>query len=182
MVRTLSTAESRREDVVVAAQHVFAERGIHGTPTAAVARAAGISQAYLFRLFPTKEDLAIAVVRRCNERVLRVFQAAAAQARADGEDALPAMGMAYVELLQDREALLLQLHGTAACASVPAIREAMREGFAELVRFVRDEAGASPEETQAFFAKGMLLNTLAAMDAPAVEADWTRVLLAPDEC
>ena len=41
----------------------FAERGFLGTPTTEIAKAAGISQAYLFRLFPTKSDLVLAVDR-----------------------------------------------------------------------------------------------------------------------
>ena len=71
--RTLSTAEARRETILQAAERVFAARGLHGTPTIEVAKAAGISQAYVFRLFPTKAELFIALVQRCNERVHRTF-------------------------------------------------------------------------------------------------------------
>src|SRR5215218_4584733 len=101
--RTLSTAEARREDILVAAEHVFAARGLHGTPTMEIAKAAGISQAYLFRLFPTKAELFIALVQRCNERIHRTFVEAAAAAQAAGEDVLAAMGRAYIGLLADRE-------------------------------------------------------------------------------
>ena len=181
--RSLSTAEARREDVLVAAGHVFAERGIHGTPTAAVAKQAGISQAYLFRLFPTKNDLAVALVERCNERIHATFVTAAAQAKAAGEEVLPAMGIAYVELLQDRELLLLQLHAHAASASIPEVREAMRAGFKELVALALRESDAPAEDVQAFFAKGMLLNVLAAMDAPAsIDEQWAQVLMTPEDC
>ncbi|MDQ3723189.1 MAG: TetR/AcrR family transcriptional regulator, partial [Actinomycetota bacterium] len=71
--RTLSTAEERREEILQAAERVFAARGLHGTPTMEIAKAAGISQAYLFRLFPTKAELFMALVERCNARVLRTF-------------------------------------------------------------------------------------------------------------
>lgn len=180
--RKLSTAEDRREDVLLAAQSVFAERGIHGTPTAAVAKEAGISQAYLFRLFPTKVDLAVALVGRCNERILGAFEAAAAQAHAAGHDPLEAMGEAYVELLQDRQLLLLQLHAHAACASMPEVREAMRDGFGRIVAFVQDTVDGDAEKTRSFMATGMLINVLAAMDAPAVDAPWAGVLMAKQEC
>jgi AcrR family transcriptional regulator len=103
--RTLSTAEERRESILEAAQGVFAARGLHGTPTMEIAKAAGISQAYLFRLFPRKSELYIALVRRCNERIQRTFVDAAAEARAAGEEVLPAMGRAYIGLLADRELL-----------------------------------------------------------------------------
>src|ERR1700709_2095912 len=107
--RTLSTADERREEILEAAERVFAARGLHGTPTMEIAEAAGISQAYLFRLFPTKGELFSVLVERCNERIHRTFADAAAAARAAGEPIMPAMGQAYVGLLADRSLLLNQL-------------------------------------------------------------------------
>lgn len=178
--RTLSTAEARREQLVEAAIGVFAARGIHGTPTTEIARAAGISQAYLFRLFPSKESLAVAVVERTNERIHARFADAAEAARASGASVLPAMGGAYQGLLEDRDLLLVQLHAHAAAPSVPAIREATRAGFARLVELAERVSDAPPDEIQRFFARGMLLNVLAAMDAGAVDAPWARLLVGTD--
>ena len=174
--RTLSTADERRESILRAAEHVFAARGLHGTPTMEIAKAAGISQAYLFRLFPTKAELFIALVRRCNERIHRTFVDAAAEAKAAGEDVLKAMGSAYVGLLADRELLLGQLHAHAACDD-PEVRAEMRRGFARLVELVERESGATGEEVRTFFAHGMLLNVLAAMRAEESDAHWAQVLL-----
>lgn len=176
--RTLSTAEERREEILEAAEHGFAARGLHGTPTMEIARAAGISQAYLFRLFPTKAELFIGLVERCNARVLRTFAGAAEAARAAGEPVLPAMGRAYVGLLGDRDLLLNQLNAHAACDD-PAIRDEVRRGFAELVELVERVSGASAEEVRDFFAQGMLLNVLAAMRAEDVDEHWAQVLLEP---
>jgi AcrR family transcriptional regulator len=174
--RTLSTADERREAVLHAAEAIFAERGIHGTPTAPVAKAAGISQAYLFRLFPTKADLALALIERSNERIHAAFTAAAGQAKAGGADVLPALAEAYTALLEDRELLLVQLHAHAASPEEPAIRDAMRRCFARLVDLVERESGAGPDEVRAFFAMGMLLNVLAALEAPTLDAHWAEVL------
>jgi AcrR family transcriptional regulator len=176
--RTLSTADERREEILEAAQGVFAVRGLHGTPTMEIAKAAGISQAYLFRLFPTKAELYIALVQRCNERVQRTFADAAAAAKASGDDVLPAMGRAYIGLLADRNLLLGQLHAHAACDD-EAIRDEMRRGFAQLVDLVERESGAEPDEVRTFFAHGMLLNVLAAMRADESDAHWADVLLGP---
>jgi AcrR family transcriptional regulator len=176
--RTLSTADERREEILTAAASVFAARGLHGTPTMEIAKAAGISQAYLFRLFPTKSELFIALVQRCNERIHQTFVEAASSAKAAGEDVLSAMGAAYIGLLADRDLLLNELHAHAACDD-PAIREQMREGFARLVDLVERESGATPEEVRIFFAHGMLLNVLAAMGAQDVDAHWATVLLGP---
>lgn len=176
--RTLSTAEERREEILEAAERVFAARGLHGTPTMEIAKAAGISQAYLFRLFPTKAELFTALVERCNHRIERTFVDAAAAAREAGEPILPAMGIAYVGLLGDRHLLLNQLHAHAA-SDDRAIRDQMRRGFARLVEIVEREAGAGPDEVRAFFAQGMLLNVLAAMQAQDVDEHWAQVLLKP---
>jgi AcrR family transcriptional regulator len=180
--RTLSTAEERREEILAAAERVFAARGLHGTPTIDIAKAAGISQAYLFRLFPTKAELFTALVERCNARIHRTFADAAAAARAAGQPVMPAMGHAYVGLLADRPLLLNELHAHAACDD-PAIREQMRRGFAQLVELVERETGAGPDEVRTFFAHGMLLNVLAAMQAEDVDAHWAHVLLqgSPDD-
>jgi AcrR family transcriptional regulator len=176
--RILSTAGERRESILEAAETVFAARGLHGTPTMEVAKAAGISQAYLFRLFPTKGELFIALVQRCNERIYRTFVDAAAAAKAAGEDVLPAMGHAYIRLLSDRTLLLGQLHAHAACDDAD-VRAEMRRGFARLVELVERESGADADEVRAFFAHGMLLNVLAAMRAEESDAHWAQVLLGP---
>jgi AcrR family transcriptional regulator len=174
--RQLSTADERREAVLGAAVAIFAERGYYGTPTMDIAKAAGISQAYLFRLFPTKTELFVAVCERSCERIEATFAAAAAAAKAEGRDPLEAMGEAYIGLLEDRALLLGQLHMHAA-ASLPAVREAARHGFARLVALVERESGAPPAEVKRFFAHGMLLSVVAALEAPSVDEPWAHVLV-----
>jgi AcrR family transcriptional regulator len=176
--RTLSTADERRETILAAAERVFAARGLHGTPTLEIAKAAGISQAYLFRLFPTKAELFTALTARCNDRIYDTFVQAAAEAKASGDDVLSAMGAAYIGLLSDRNLLLNQLHAHAA-SDDPAIREQMRACFARLVELVERESGADPEEVRVFFAHGMLLNVLVSMGASEVDEHWAKVLLGP---
>lgn len=156
----------------------FADRGFHGTPTTEVAKAAGISQAYLFRLFPTKTELFVAVVGRCHERILAAFRAAAAEAHENGADIAPAMGEAYARLLEDRDLLLVQLHAHAA-SSEPAIRAAVRQGFADLHAFVAPALAGSEETPRAFFARGMLMNVVAATGAVELDEPWTRDLVDP---
>ena len=63
------SAAERREMVLEAAVAEFAAGGMAGTSTEDVARRAGISQPYLFRLFPTKKALFLALVERCFRRV-----------------------------------------------------------------------------------------------------------------
>ena len=164
------SAAKRRESVLEAAVSEFAARGLDGTSTEDVARRAGISQPYLFRLFPTKKALFVALVERCFQRVADAFAAAAAD-RA-GEEALDAMAEAYHQLLEDRTLLLLQMHAYAACDD-PDIRTATRAGFRKLWLLVEGLTGLPYELVVEFFAMGMLMNVAAAMDLPSVDERWT---------
>lgn len=174
--RKLQTADSRREDVLRAAMQEFARRGYYGTPTTDIAKAAGISQAYLFRLFPTKEEQFVACVERTYTSVREAFVAAAAPHAGDSEAAKDAMADRYIELLGTSDLLLCQLHGYAACQE-PAIRAAVREGYRQLVELVQHLTGASDEELQEFFAMGMLINTVAAMGAQGLDEPWINALM-----
>jgi AcrR family transcriptional regulator len=164
-VAVRKSAEVRREEILEAAMKEFAYGGLHGTSTEAIARRAGVSQPYLFRLFGTKKDLFVASSRRGFTRVLESFQQAAEGKR--GPEAKKAMGQAYDRLLADRELLLGQMQMYAACHD-PEVRDAARAGFAELFRYVESVTGASTAEIRDFFAMGMLMNVAAAMDLPQI--------------
>ena len=177
-LRQLSTAAERREALIEAALATFAERGFHATPTTAVARAAGISQAYLFRLFPTKEELYVAAVERCYARLEETMRRGAELARERGLPPLEGMGEQYVELVRDRTTLRATLHAFAAAAGDDAaIRDAVRAGYGRLYELVRRLSGADEAELQAFFAQGMLITVLAGLDVEAIDAAWARALL-----
>ena len=61
MTERMSAAE-RREAILDAAVEEFATHGYENATTAGIATGAGISQPYVFRFFPTKKDLYIAVI------------------------------------------------------------------------------------------------------------------------
>src|SRR3984957_6721758 len=138
MTRQRMPAAERREMVLEAAVAEFAAGGLAGTSTEVVARRAGISQPYLFRLFPTKKALFIELVNRCFRRVQDTF-AAAAGGRT-GQEALMAMADAYEVLLEDRTLLLLQMQAYAACDD-PDIRAATRAGYKRLWELVERLTG-----------------------------------------
>jgi len=175
--RKLSTSDERRETLLAAAMPVFAERGYDAAPTLEIAKKAGISHAYLFRLFPTKAELFAAVCDLSRERMLSTFHEAAARARATGLDPLGEMGRAYGELLvRDRDVLLIQLHSQVAARREKRIRDAMRRTFKDLYELVRRESGAGPKELKIWFAYGMLYNVMAAIDADRLAAEWAKAL------
>jgi AcrR family transcriptional regulator len=167
--------EERKEEILDAALTVFAERGYSGASTEEVARRAGISQPYVFRLFGTKKDLFLAVNARCFRQTLEMFQRAAEGAR--GEEALRAIGGAYGELLvNDRTYLRSQMAAYAACDD-PDICEAVRNGFGDLVHYVERVSGLEPKRISAFFAKGMLMNVLSSMGLTTPTEPWAQRLI-----
>ena len=169
------TASERREEVLAAAQEAFARRGLHGTSTEDIAEAAGISQPYLFRLFGTKKKLFLAAVERCMEDTLELFRSAAGELR--GEEALEAMGHAYVAMvLNDRPRLLMQMQAYAACED-PDVREAIRTGYGRLHLFVETVSGMPDEVVSEWFAVGKLLNVIAAMDLIDSREPWAKRLV-----
>ena len=172
---TRSTAAERRDAVLAAAQVAFAKNGLRGTSTEDIAEAAGISQPYLFRLFGTKKKLFVATVERCYEETLELFRAAAGDLR--GEEALHAMGEAYVSMvIGDRTRLLTQMQAYAACDDAD-VREAVSSGYGKLHLFVETVSGLDPERVSAWFGKGMLLNVVAAMDLWGSREPWARRLV-----
>jgi AcrR family transcriptional regulator len=158
------SAGERREEILAIALRQFGEGGYRGTSTEAIAREAGISQPYLFRLFRTKRDLFLACADRACDRVREVFEREAAAAP-PGEK-LERMGQAYIdELLPERHEIRMLMQSYVAGAE-PEIQAHVRESYMELVRHVAALAEVPPAETFTFFAHGMLLNVIAALDIP----------------
>jgi AcrR family transcriptional regulator len=163
-------AERRRELVLDVAMREFAARGLYGTSTEDVARHAGISQPYLFRLFPTKKALFLALVERCFTRMRDEFAAAAGELT--GQDALMAMADAYTKLLDDRTLLLMQMQAYAACGD-EEIQLSTRAEYKRLWELIERLTGLPFQTIVDFFAVGMLMNVGAALNLPSVDERWT---------
>ncbi len=173
VVSERKSAGERRDEILEAAMVEFAERGLHGASTEAIARRAGISQPYVFRLFGSKKDLFKASVARCFRQTLETFQRAAEGKR--GSEALEAMGRAYELLLADRNRLRAQMQAYAACDD-PDICEVARAGFGDIAVYVERVSGLPPAEVTRFFATGMLMNVVTALGGGDADAPWARVL------
>jgi AcrR family transcriptional regulator len=174
-IATRQSAAERRESILDAALIEFAERGLHGTSTEAIAKRAGISQPYVFRLFGTKKQLFAAACARCMRELREEMTEAAAGL--EGEEALAAMGRAYREILEaDPHRLQLQMHMYAA-ARDPEIRDVVRSGFGDLFTSFERIAGVDRERLTRFLATGMLLNVIAAMQLRSSGLAWAERLL-----
>ncbi|GHF57120.1 TetR family transcriptional regulator [Streptomyces mashuensis] len=171
------TAEERRESVVRAAMTEFARGGYNGTSTEAIARRVGVSQPYLFRLFPNKQAIFVAAAVRCMEETRDVFVKARERA-ATPEDALSEMAAAYQSLIAENpDMLLLQMQVYVAVASAEAAGDdafgrTIRDAWLDLWDSVHLSLGADEEQTTEFLAYGMLINTLVSLGFPAGHRVW----------
>jgi AcrR family transcriptional regulator len=167
------SAEDRRESVIRAAIAEFAQRGYYGTSTEVIAKRVGVSQPYLFRLFPGKKAMFAAASQRCMGDVCRLMAEAAEGL--EGEEALHSMAGAYARLISEQpEQLQMQMQTYVAVAAAEAegdheFGEAVRAGWMKLWDAVEVPVG---EETTTFMAYGMLINTLAAMGFPPGHRVW----------
>jgi AcrR family transcriptional regulator len=175
VTQTRKTKDVRREEILDAAFVEFAEKGLHGASTDDIAKRAGISQPYVFRLFGTKRELFMAVCARCFRQTLEIFQRAAEGER--GDAALEAIGKAYEQLLQrDSYYLRGQMQAYAACGD-PEIRTVVRNGYGDLVAYVERVSGLEESRIAAFFAKGMLMNVIASTHLDDPPEEWAARLL-----
>ena len=172
MVSSRMSASERRTAVLAAAITEFARSGYAGTSTETIATRAGISQPYLFRLFGTKRDLFIATYELVSDRMIGAMTRAGAGLQ--GEAAQAAMGEAYAELLQDPELLQVQLHGFAAAPGDPELAATCRKTFEVLWHLVRERTDMTDDELRGFFAMGMLMNVMSAIDLLSVPDHWAQ--------
>ena len=159
-----TSSEERREQLVAAAVTEFAAHGFHATSTSAIAKRAGISQPYVYALFPNKHELFLAANAEVKERIRAAF-AETARGHETPEERLDAMGQAYIQLLENREEIMFQ-HQANAAAGDPALGEPIRREFMRLFDDIGRLSGATDDEVWHFMAKGMMLNVIAALDLP----------------
>ena len=164
------TADERRAEVLKAAVAEFALHGLHGTSTEMIAKRIGISQPYIFRLFPSKKDLFLAAIDQCFDRVEDAFRNAVREPATGGnhftaspvEARLHEMGHAYLRLMAKRELLLFQMQAYAACSDED-VRRKVKLRWERLMKVTGEISGASGEALTAFFARGMLMNVFASV-------------------
>jgi AcrR family transcriptional regulator len=169
--RQKMSGPDRRQQVLAIAAEEFADSGLHGASTESIARRAGITQAYVFRIFGTKKSLFLEVMVEAFDRVTEGMRAAASDKT--GLEALDRMGAKYNEMLADRTSLLLQLQGFAACGD-PEVRDAVRASFGRMWQTVAETTGLDPVTVKAFLAFGMLLNNGAALQVADLDEPWAK--------
>jgi AcrR family transcriptional regulator len=162
MTRPRLSAAERTEQIVCAAIGAFSATGYAGTSTDDIARAAGVSQPYVIRLFGSKQRLFVAAVEYAAKQIEKAF-------RESGATELDKLGEAYNTLLQRYELLGTMMHGFAA-SNDPEIGERVRGCLGRIYQLVRELTGAQPREVADFLASGIFLTVLASMRVVGPEA------------
>jgi AcrR family transcriptional regulator len=167
------TADERRQAVLDAATHEFAVKGFHGASTEEIARAAGISQPYLFRLFGSKKELYLAAFDRCEQKLYDSFVEAAKGKT--GMEALQAMGQAYMEFASVSDRLMLMLKTWS--SDDPDVRRLSRTGWRNIADLAEQASKESPQVVSRFFAHGMLITILMSMGLVEEPEPWATRLM-----
>ncbi len=161
-------AAERRATILEAARDLFGRQGYHGTTTDQIAKAAGISQPYVVRMFGSKEALFLEVLHATLGTLVDAWRETLGglPSGADEHERARAIGEQFVDLAATRglHTMLLQAFVSGA---EPAIGRAAREGFLGIYRFLRDEAGIPDEQVQGFLGSGMIFSVMLAIGMPA---------------
>ncbi|WP_068774859.1 TetR/AcrR family transcriptional regulator [Paenibacillus sp. FJAT-26967] len=160
--------EDRKEQIIDKAVAIFAEKGYYKATTALVARAAGVTQPYVFHFFANKEELFKAVIDKSINRIYEGFM----KAEGSGEQVLGKMAAAFDEVMasnRDEIVMVMQAHAI----SEPVIREHVREKFRLIHETIvaNFEKGGVPDARNAasqFLATGLLLTVAEVLQLPEI--------------
>jgi AcrR family transcriptional regulator len=127
---------ARRAAILEAALPVFATRGLAGTGTRDLARAAGVTEPVLYRHFPSKTDLFLAVLAAAEaailERLRASVEARGGSPRGRAGDRVRALAASLDALLSGASLELSVLHGAAATRTEDRVTAAVRGTYSRL--------------------------------------------------
>ena len=161
-------AAERRQALIDTAIRVFSEGSYHGTTTAEIARAAGISEPILYRHFASKRELYLAALDHVWGK-MRASWERTLETTPDVRAALEAMGRGHVTVRDCKFQLAeLWVQALGEAAEDPELRKHLRrhmrevhDFLASLIRRGQEEGVLHPDrnadaEAWSFLAGGML--------------------------
>jgi AcrR family transcriptional regulator len=169
---TSTKSDERRRAITAAAIECFAQKGFYGTTTHEIAERVGISQPYLYRLYPNKEALFAAAVDHVS--VVMTETLVTHSSAAGGAEALDAARGAYAALVADRTILRFLMHANCA-AGEPLVAQAVRRCYAKQVDTVRQLLG-DDTAVRHWFGAGMVDNVVAVLGLADIDEPWAQVL------
>jgi len=148
-------AAERRKHLVETATRLFTEGSYHGTTTAEIGRAAGVSEPILYRHFASKRDLYLAALEDVWAKTREGWERTLAEA-SDACAAIEAIGKGHVSVRSPKLQLAeLWVQALGEASEDPELRRHLRRHMREVHDFVADlirrgqEQGAIAEERDA---------------------------------
>src|SRR3954463_14053392 len=127
-------APQRREQLIDVATKLFAGFGYDATTTAAIAKAAGVTEPILYRHFKSKQELFVAIVRSVSDRTLEQWREAIANT-ADPVDRIKRVAGGMPEHFRKLEDQYHVLHGALATSRDKKVLAVMREHYKQIEEF-----------------------------------------------
>ncbi|MDO9467606.1 MAG: TetR family transcriptional regulator, partial [Thiobacillus sp.] len=97
-------ADERREEIIRVTLELAAKQGVDDVTTQDMAQAMGVTQGAVFRHFPSKNAIWLAVMQWVRDRLMTVLSRAAAQGH-DPLDALQRMFFAHIDFIAGHPAI-----------------------------------------------------------------------------
>jgi AcrR family transcriptional regulator len=174
-----SSAKSnqRRQTVLEAAVSCFARKGLYGTTTHEIAERAGISQPYVYRLFPDKASLFASSVEFVSDLMATTLAEKLSEAAASvntPENLRTAARSAYTDFVVESDVMRFLMQANCATEE-PIVANAVRACYAKQVMVVSEHI-RSDEAVRQWFGDGMLANVVASLGLADVNEPWARTL------
>src|SRR5947209_13763419 len=129
-------AAERRQALIEIAIRVFSDGSYHGTTTAEIARAAGVSEPILYRHFASKRDLYLAALDHVWGKMRGQWEAALADS-ANVREAFEAIGRSHVSVHDCKFQMAeLWVQALGEAAEDPELRKHLRRHMREVHDFV----------------------------------------------
>ncbi|WP_426445389.1 TetR/AcrR family transcriptional regulator [Paenibacillus sp. S-38] len=162
----MAVREDKKERIIEKAVAIFAENGYYKTTTGQVAKAAGVTQPYVFHFFANKEELFKTVIGRACFRINEAF----AEVEETPERLKHAMGCVFSRVMSaHRSEILLAMQAHA--IAEPEIRKHVKGQYRMIHETVIQkfrEAGVDQAEAEAsrFVGVGFLIAISDVMEMP----------------
>ncbi|WP_227002775.1 TetR/AcrR family transcriptional regulator [Salicibibacter kimchii] len=162
----MAVREDKKEVIIENAVGIFAENGYYKTTTAMVAKAAGVSQPYVFHFFENKEDLFKVVLDRAFSRIYDTFS----EVEAPTDQLIEAMGYAFTQIIQthrDEVLMIMQAHAISEVDIRNHVRKMFLSIFESLIlKFERAGIPNAKMTAAHFIGTGLLITVSEVLDLP----------------
>ncbi|NEU32073.1 TetR/AcrR family transcriptional regulator [bacterium LRH843] len=158
--------EDKKEIIIENAVAVFAEKGYYKATTAMVAKAAGVTQPYVFHFFKNKEELYKVVIDRAFSRIYDTFS----EVQAPANILIETMGRAFEQTIQthrDEVLMVMQAHAIAEAGIREHVKNLFLAIFESLTLKFENAGIPNAEQTAShFIGTGLLITVAEVLDLP----------------